>query len=201
MKLTKRNLVIALIVLILMGSTIISTMDMFGGGGPPEETPVIAVLETNKGVIEIELDEEAAPRTVRNFIRYVEDGVFDGTVFHRVMSGFMIQGGGFTSDGTQKDTRDPIPLESDNGLKNLRGTIAMARTSEPNSATNQFFINLVDNSFLNYGSDQPGYAVFGRVVSGMDVVDDIGSVSTGMRGPYSDWPVEDVIIERAYMKS
>lgn len=201
MKLTKRNLVIALIVLILMGSTIISTMDMFGGGGPPEETPVIAVLETNKGVIEIELDEEAAPRTVRNFIRYVEDGVFDGTVFHRVMSGFMIQGGGFTSDGTQKDTRDPIPLESDNGLKNLRGTIAMARTSEPNSATNQFFINLVDNSFLNYGSDQPGYAVFGRVVLGMDVVDDIGSVSTGMRGPYSDWPVEDVIIERAYMKS
>ena len=201
MKLTKKNLVIALIVLILMGSTIISTMDMFGGGGPPEETPVIAVLETNKGVFEIELDEEAAPTTVRNFIRYVEDGSFDGTIFHRVISGFMIQGGGFTPEGTQKDTRDPIPLESDNGLMNLRGTIAMARTSEPNSATNQFFINLVDNSFLNYGSGQPGYAVFGRVVSGMDVVDDIGSVSTEMRGPYSDWPIEDVIIERAHMKN
>ena len=201
MKLTKKNLVIALIVLILMGSTIISTMDMFGGGGPPEETPVIAVLETNRGVIEIELDEEAAPRTARNFIRYVEDGFFDGTIFHRVISGFMIQGGGFTSNNTQKDTRDPIPLESDNGLKNLRGTIAMARTSDPNSATSQFFINLVDNSFLNYGSGQDGYAVFGRVVSGMDVVDDIASVSTGMRGPYSDWPVDDVIIERAYMKS
>ncbi len=198
MKLTTRNLVIALIVLILMGSTIISTMDMFGGGGPPEETPVIAVLETSKGVIEIELDEEASPRTVRNFIRYVEDGSFDGTIFHRVMSGFMIQGGGFTPDGAQKDTRDPIQLESNNGLKNLRGTIAMARTSEPNSATNQFFINLVDNSFLNYGVGQPGYAVFGRVVSGMDVVDDIGSVSTE---PDSDWPVEDVVIERAYMKS
>ena len=201
MKLTTRNLVIALIVLILMGSTILSAMDMFGGGGPPEETPVIAVLETNKGVIEIELDEEASPRTVRNFIRYVEDGSFDGTVFHRVMSGFMIQGGGFTPDGTQKESRDPISLESDNGLKNLRGTIAMARTSEPNSATNQFFINLVDNSFLNYGAGQPGYAVFGRVISGMDVVDDIGSVSTDTRGPYSDWPVEDVVIERAYMKS
>ena len=201
MKLTKKNLVIALIVLILMGSTIISTMDMFGGGGPPEETPVIAVLETNKGVIEIEFDEEAAPTTVRNFIRYVEDGSFDGTIFHRVISGFMIQGGGFTPDGTQKDTRDPIPLESDNGLMNLRGTIAMARTSEPNSATNQFFINLVDNSFLNYGSGQPGYAVFGRVVSGMDVVDDIGSVSTEMREPYSYWPIEDVIIERAHMKN
>ena len=201
MKLTKRNLVIALIVLILMGSTILSAMDMFGGGEPPEETLVIAVIETNKGVIEIELDEEASSRTVRNFIRYVEDGSFDGTIFHRVMSGFMIQGGGFTPDGAQKDTRDPIPLESDNGLKNLRGTIAMARTSEPNSATNQFFINLVDNSFLNYGAGQPGYAVFGRVVSGMDVVDDIGSVSTETRGPYSDWPVEDVIIERAYMKS
>ncbi len=201
MKLTTRNLVIALIVLILMGSTIFSAMDMFGGGGPPEETLVIAVLETNKGVIEIELDEEASPRTVRNFIRYVEDGSFDGTIFHRVMSGFMIQGGGFTPDGTQKETRDPIQLESNNGLKNLRGTLAMARTSEPNSATNQFFINLVDNSFLNYGAGQPGYAVFGRVVSGMDVVDDIGSVSTETRGPYSDWPVEDVIIERAYMKS
>jgi len=201
MKLTKRNLVIALIVLILMGSTILSAMDMFGGGEPPEETLVIAVLETNKGVIEIELDEEASPRTVRNFIRYVEDGSFDGTIFHRVMSGFMIQGGGFTPDGTQKETRDPIQLESNNGLKNLRGTIAMARTPEPNSATNQFFINLVDNSFLNYGAGQPGYAVFGRVVSGMDVVDDIGSVSTDTRGPYSDWPVEDVVIERAYMKS
>ena len=201
MKITKKTLVVALIIFILMGSTIISTMNMFGGGGPPEETPVIAVLETNRGVIEIELDEEAAPRTARNFIRYVEDGFFDGSIFHRVISGFMIQGGGFTSNGTQKDTRDPIPLESNNGLKNLRGTIAMARTSDPNSATSQFFINLVDNAFLNYGSDQDGYAVFGRVVSGMDVVDDIASVSTGMRGPYSDWPVDDVIIERAYMKS
>ena len=201
MKITKKTLVVALIIFILMGSTIISTMNMFGGGGPPEETPVITVLETNRGVIEIELDEEAAPRTARNFIRYVEDGFFDGSIFHRVISGFMIQGGGFTSNGTQKDTRDPIPLESNNGLKNLRGTIAMARTSDPNSATSQFFINLVDNSFLNYGSGQDGYAVFGRVVSGMDVVDDIASVSTGMRGPYSDWPVDDVIIERAYMKS
>ena len=201
MKITKKTLVVALIIFILMGSTIISTMNMFGGGGPPEETPVIAVLETNRGVIEIELDEEAAPRTARNFIRYVEDGFFDGSIFHRVISGFMIQGGGFTSNGTQKDTRDPIPLESNNGLKNLRGTIAMARTSDPNSATSQFFINLVDNSPLNYGSGQDGYAVFGRVVSGMDVVDDIASVSTGIRGPYSDWPVDDVIIERAYMKS
>jgi cyclophilin family peptidyl-prolyl cis-trans isomerase len=176
-------------------------MDMFGGGEPSEEASVIAVLETNKGVIEIELDEEAAPRTVRNFIRYIEDGFFDGTIFHRVIPSFMIQGGGFTSDGIQKDTREPIPLESDNGLKNLRGSIAMARTSEPNSATSQFFINLADNPFLNYRSSQPGYAVFGRVVSGMDIVNEIASVSTEMKGPYSDWPVEDIIIEKAFMKT
>jgi peptidyl-prolyl cis-trans isomerase B (cyclophilin B) len=201
MKLTKRNLVITLTVLILTGSTILSTMDMFGGEVLSEEAPVIAVLETNRGVIEIELDEEAAPITVSNFIRYIEDGFFDGTIFHRVIPGFMIQGGGFMSDGTQKDTRDPIQLESDNGLKNLRGSIAMARTSDPNSATSQFFINLADNPFLNYRSSQPGYAVFGRVVSGMDIVNDIASVSTGMKGPYSDWPVEDIIIERVYMKT
>ncbi|UCD46164.1 MAG: peptidyl-prolyl cis-trans isomerase [Candidatus Bathyarchaeota archaeon] len=160
----------------------------------------MAVLETSMGVIEIELDWERARVTVRNFVRYVESGFFDGTVFHRVISGFMIQGGGFLPDGTQKETRNPIKLEADNGLKNVRGMVAMARTSDPNSATSQFFINLADNDFLDSAPGNLGYAVFGEVVSGMDVIDEIAAVSTESRGRYDDWPVEDVVIERAYMK-
>ncbi len=161
----------------------------------------IAVLETNKGVIEIELDRAKAPVTVDNFVKYVKDGFFDGTIFHRVIPGFMIQGGGFTPDGEQKMTRQPIRLESRNGLKNTKGTLAMARTNDPDSATSQFFINLIDNAFLNASPGNQGYAVFGRVTAGMDVVEAIAKVRTGPHPPHGDWPREDIVVKRAYMKA
>ncbi len=161
----------------------------------------IVVLETSKGNIEIELDAGNAPITVENFLGYVNSGFYDGTVFHRVIPNFMVQGGGFTPDGTQKPTNPAIKLESDNGLKNNRGTVAMARTNQPDSATSQFFINVVDNAFLDYAPGNDGYAVFGKVVSGMDVVDEIKEVPTTVKFKfYADWPVEDVIIEKAYVK-
>lgn len=161
----------------------------------------IVVLETSKGNIEIELDSEHAPVTVENFLGYVNSGFYDGTVFHRVIPNFMVQGGGFTPDGTQKHTNPAIKLESDNGLKNTRGTVAMARTNNPDSATSQFFINVVDNPFLDYAPGNDGYAVFGKVVSGMDVVDEIKDVPTTVKFKfYADWPVEDVIIGKAYVK-
>jgi cyclophilin family peptidyl-prolyl cis-trans isomerase len=142
------------------------------------------ILETTKGAIEVELDHEKAPVTAANFVQYVEDGHFGGTIFHRVIPGFMIQGGGFTPGGAQKHARDPIKLESKNGLKNRRGAIAMARTMVPDSATCQFFINLVDNGFLDYSRGNDGYAVFGKVTEGMDVVDAITRVRTGSKGPH-----------------
>ena len=157
-------------------------------------------LETSMGNIEIELATKEAPVTTENFLSYVEDDFFDDTVFHRVIPGFMIQGGGFTPNGTQKPTGDPIVLESDNGLKNKRGTIAMARTSDPNSATSQFFINLVDNAFLDKSSGNDGYAVFGEVIEGLDVVDTIGGVMTSTKGYYDDWPEENIVIIGAYVK-
>lgn len=202
MKLDSKTLVASLIIVLFLGSGVITIINTFWGGAKEvqEEASEIAVLETSMGVIEIELDREKAPVTVRNFVRYVENGFFEGTVFHRVIPGFMVQGGGFLPDGTQKETRDPIKLEAGNGLKNDKGTIAMARTSDPDSATSQFFINLVDNDFLNSAPGNLGYAVFGKVISGMDVVDEIAAVTTENRGPYGDWPVEDVVIERAYMK-
>ena len=160
----------------------------------------IAILETSKGNIEIELNREKAPATVANFISYVKSGQYDGTVFHRVIPGFMIQGGGFTADGTQKPTNAPIKLESSNGLKNEIGTVAMARTNDPNSATCQFFINVADNTFLNYAPNNPGYAVFGKVTTGIDVMNVIAKSQTGNRGPNSDWPVQDITIKKAYMK-
>ncbi len=156
-------------------------------------------LTTNKGDITIEMYADEAPVTVKNFLGYVESGFFDGLIFHRVIDGFMIQGGGFTPDMQQKSTGDPIQNEADNGLKNEAGTIAMARTGEPHSATAQFFINLENNDFLNHTGKNPqgwGYAVFGKVTEGMDVVKQIGSVSTGRVGPYSDVPEEPVIIEQ-----
>ena len=166
-----------------------------------EEPEEIAVIETTMGTIEVELDREHAPATVENFVRYVNEGFYDGTVFHRVIESFMIQGGGFTPGGEQKETRSPIPLESQNGLSNTRGAIAMARTYVPDSATSQFYINVVDNGgMLDYAPGNPGYAVFGKVVSGMEVVDAIKSVPTGTRGQNADWPVEDIVITRAYMK-
>ena len=145
------------------------------------------LMETSLGNIVLELDRTKAPKSVENFIKYVQDGFYDGTIFHRVISNFMIQGGGFTSDYTQKPTRAPINNEADNGLQNMRGTIAMARTGDPHSATAQFFINTVDNDFLNHSAPNPrgwGYAVFGKVVEGMDVVDKIRAVSTGSGGPF-----------------
>ena len=155
---------------------------------------------TNKGVIDIELDHEHAPKTCANFEQYVRDGFYNGTIFHRVIKGFMIQGGGFEQGMKQKPTRDPIENEAANGLKNDKYTIAMARTSDPHSATAQFFINVKDNSFLDHRSKDPqgwGYAVFGKVIRGQDVVDQIAAVKTGSRGYYEDVPMQPVIIKRA----
>ena len=151
---------------------------------------------TNHGVIDIELDFDKAPITAKNFQQYAEDGFYNGTIFHRVIPGFMIQGGGHTADMKEKPTREPIANEAHNGLKNTRGTIAMARTSNPHSATSQFFINLVDNDALNPGgADAYGYAVFGKVVSGMSTVDAIAKVKTGARLPYADVPEKTVTIQ------
>ena len=159
-------------------------------------------LQTTMGDILIELDDQAAPVTVKNFLEYVEDGFFNGKIFHRVIPNFMIQGGGFSEDMRQDKTRDPIVNEANNGLKNERGTIAMARTNDPNSATAQFFINHTDNDFLNYaGQANPGYAVFGKTVEGMDVVDAIAAVKTTTRNGMDDVPVEPVVITSATVVS
>jgi cyclophilin family peptidyl-prolyl cis-trans isomerase len=158
------------------------------------------VFETTKGNIEIQLYRDNAPITVENFVNYVNSGFYNGTIFHRVIPNFMIQGGGFTADGKQKKTNAPIKLESNNNLKNKAGTIAMARTSVPDSATAQFFINVVDNPSLDYVIGNPGYAVFGKVVYGMDTVNAIKNVETGANGMMADWPVEDIIITGAYMR-
>ncbi|NIP29752.1 MAG: peptidylprolyl isomerase A [Candidatus Dadabacteria bacterium] len=156
---------------------------------------IMVLISTNMGDIKLELDKENAPITVDNFISYLEGGFYDNTIFHRVIPNFMIQGGGFNEDMSQKTTKDPIKNEADNGLSNDRGTIAMARTSVVDSATSQFFINLNDNSFLNHGARDFGYAVFGKVIEGMDVVEKIGTVKTGSVGPYRDVPTEAVVIK------
>jgi peptidyl-prolyl cis-trans isomerase B (cyclophilin B) len=157
-------------------------------------------LHTSFGIIALDLDAERAPETVKNFLAYVESGFYSNTVFHRVIDGFMVQGGGFEPGMSQKSTRGTIKNEADNGLKNERYTIAMARTSEPHSASSQFFINVKDNGFLDHTGTNAqgwGYCVFGKVVEGRDVVDKIKQVKTGKRGGHADVPVEDVIIERA----
>ncbi|MBP5990715.1 MAG: peptidyl-prolyl cis-trans isomerase [Piscinibacter sp.] len=157
---------------------------------------------TSAGDIVVELDAAKAPKTVANFVEYVKAGHYDGTIFHRVIPNFMIQGGGMTPDMKEKATRAPIPLESGNGLDNLRGTLAMARTMDPNSATAQFFINVVDNGFLNKAQsrDGNGYAVFGKVVSGMEVVDKIRAVPTGNKGMHQNVPLEPVVINKATLE-
>ncbi|MCD8481928.1 MAG: peptidyl-prolyl cis-trans isomerase [Verrucomicrobia bacterium] len=152
------------------------------------------LISTNKGDIVLELFEQEAPISTENFLRYVQDGFYNGTIFHRVIPGFMIQGGGFTPSMTEKSTRPPIRNEAGNRIRNMRGTVAMARTSAIDSATAQFFINVVDNHFLNGDGIVDGYAVFGRVVSGMDVVDAISVVTTNRVGPHSDIPADPVII-------
>jgi len=155
-------------------------------------------LKTNQGEIVVEVFADKAPKSAENFVQYVKDGHYNGTAFHRVIDGFMIQGGGFDADMKQKSTRAPIENEAKNGLKNERGTLAMARTADPHSASSQFFINLVPNTFLDYPSrDGWGYAVFGKVVKGMDVVDKISKVATGNRGFHQNVPVEAVVVESA----
>ena len=156
-------------------------------------------LMTNLGTIAIALDFENAPNSATNFQQYCEEGFYEGTIFHRVINGFMIQGGGMTSDMSPKDTRASIKNEADNGLKNVKGSLAMARTGDPHSATAQFFINVSDNDFLDHTSKTPqgwGYAVFGQVVEGLDVVDTIKTVKTGHRGGHRDVPLETIVIEK-----
>ncbi len=162
-------------------------------------SPTVA-LDTNHGRIVLELDADKAPKTVENFLQYVRSGFYDGTIFHRVIPDFMIQGGGFATDMRQKPTKAPIQNEADNRVLNDRGTIAMARTNDPHSATAQFFINLKDNTFLNHTGKNPqgwGYAAFGKVVEGTDVVDRIARVRTGSRGGHENVPTEPVVIEKA----
>jgi peptidyl-prolyl cis-trans isomerase A (cyclophilin A) len=154
-------------------------------------------FETSHGSFTIELFPKEAPVTVENFLKYVDDGFFDGTIFHRIVPGFVIQGGGLTADFDNKETRDPIQNEAKNGLKNGRGWLSMARTSDINSATSQFFVNLSDNAFLDHGPRDYGYAVFGRVTEGMETVDKIAKVKTGRRKGYQDAPMDDVIIVSA----
>ncbi|KWT84361.1 MULTISPECIES: peptidylprolyl isomerase [unclassified Variovorax] len=176
---------------------LVSTLSLAGAGWAQQAAPRVK-LATSAGDIVVELAPDKAPRTVENFLQYVRDKHYDGTVFHRVIDGFMIQGGGFTPELRQKPTRAPVPLEASNGLKNDKYTIAMARTSNPNSATSQFFINVKDNAMLNAPNpDGHGYTVFGKVVAGTEVVDKIRAVRTGNKGGMQDVPLESVTIESA----
>ncbi|MFT0773247.1 peptidylprolyl isomerase [Psychrobacter aquimaris] len=164
------------------------------------DMPPVVELETNMGAIVIELNEEKAPKTVENFLNYVKSGQYDGTIFHRIIDGFMIQGGGMDAEMNEKPTNAPIENEADNGLKNEKGTIAMARTQDPHSATSQFFINVKDNDFLNHSGKNMqgwGYTVFGKVTSGMDVIEKMRSVPTGRFGMHADVPKEPVVINSA----
>jgi peptidyl-prolyl cis-trans isomerase A (cyclophilin A) len=203
MKLNRKMIISILVIAVLGLSSFVAWNQLFG---PPSE---VAVFETSMGTIEIQLDRQKAPITVENFVKYVKTSYYDGTVFHRVMPGFVIQGGGYTTTA-EKVAGAPIKLESNNGLKNLAGTIAMARTDDPDSATSQFFINLVDDPDLDYSTTYSGYAVFGKVVAGMSVVNSIAAVKTETRYiffpsynqtiPFPDWPIQDVVVTRAYMK-
>lgn len=212
MKLDRKKIISIFVLFLFSGSVLSLAANLFMNPTTPEETEaVIVVLETTKGNIEIELDEEKAPVTVENFLTYVNAGYYDGLCFHRVMYGFVVQGGGFEPDGTYKNTMEPIEIESDNGLSNVNGTIAMARSAEPDSATSQFYFNIADNDALDYvDAENPGYTVFGKVVSGMDVVMDIAQSETSVHEVYyadydytgmvEDWPIDDIIITSAYVK-
>lgn len=188
-----KNILVCACIVVLLGFTA-------GCGGKPKGGKYMVVLETTHGEIVIELDADKAPVTVENFLAYVDAGHYDGTIFHRVIPKFMIQGGGFTEEMKEKPHRGPIKNEADNGLKNKRGTLAMARTQDINSATAQFFINLVDNAVLDHGGRDFGYAVFGKVTEGMKVVDKIAAVKTADRGGFEDVPVKPVIIKSARRK-
>ena len=190
-RLTRAMRAVALAGLLAAGAAQAQSAAAPGTAGAPRAT-----IRTSMGPIVVELYPDKAPKSVENFMQYARDGFYDGTVFHRVIPNFMIQGGGMTRDLQRKPTRAPIPLEAKNGLKNETGTLAMARTSDPNSATSQFFINVADNASLDAPSpDGHGYAVFGRVVSGMDTVDKIRRVRTTTSGPHRDVPAEPVVIE------
>lgn len=182
--------------LALLGLCVLPMVD--AAAAPPDANPVV-VLDTSLGPITLELDQAKAPITVGNFLKYVDSGHYNGTIFHRVIPRFMIQGGGFGAEMREKPVGRPIQNEAGNGLRNRRGTLAMARTSDPDSATAQFFINLADNSFLDRAEAQDGfgYAVFGRVTGGMDVVDKMAGVSTGRRGPHEAVPAEPILITSA----
>ena len=188
-----------------MRMTFVATLVLLAAAAPGDAQEAAkgntqVVLETTKGKIVLELYPDKAPVTVKNFLSYVDAKFYDGTIFHRVIPNFMIQGGGFTADMNQKPTSDPIQNEADNGLKNQRGTIAMARTNIPDSATSQFFVNSVNNDFLNFKSKSAqgwGYAVFGKVVEGLDVVDAISAVKTGTSGRFRDVPTEPVVLKSA----
>jgi cyclophilin family peptidyl-prolyl cis-trans isomerase len=203
MKISRKALLSILAAIILLTSGIVAWTQFF----QPKE---VVVIETTMGTIEVELDRQHAPVTVENFVQYVKDGFYDGTIFHRVYAGFVVQAGGYTPDESEKTTRASIKLETNVGLSNAVGTIAMARQTAPDSATSQFYINLVDNALLDYKSaSSPGYAVFGKVVSGMDVVNSIAKVPVETRMvdipgygeyPFEKWPVEDIVITRAYIK-
>ena len=164
------------------------------------DTMKTVVIETNMGEFEIELFEKQAPISTENFLAYVNEGYYDGLIFHRVISNFMIQGGGFDKDLNKKQTKDSIKNEADKGLKNEKYTLAMARTGEVDSATSQFFVNVADNYFLDHGTKDFGYAVFGKVISGFDIVDKIKAVQTTTKGHYSDVPVEPVVMTKVYVK-
>ncbi|SAL43485.1 peptidyl-prolyl cis-trans isomerase A [Caballeronia choica] len=190
-----------LLMLALGSAALIANAPAFAQAAPQAAHPGV-LFKTSQGDIRVELYPEKAPKTVANFLDYVKSGQYNGTIFHRVIPGFMIQGGGFSTSFVEKPTRAPIPLESKNGLKNSVGTLAMARTSDPNSATAQFFINTVDNTGLDYPNpDGNGYAVFGKVTAGMDVVKKIEGTPTTTRGPMADVPQKPVIIESATVVS
>ena len=203
MKFNRKMAMNIFLLFLFSGSIIIPSVNILM---KPKAAPVAtAVITTSMGIIEIELDSESSPSTVQNFITYATSGYYEGLVFHRVISGFMVQGGGFDTEGVFKTPNDPIVNEANNGLLNLEGTIAMARTNDPNSASSQFFINTADNTFLDYqNAENPGYSVFGTVVKGMDIVLEMEGVEAATRDAYfpefdfsqpmDDWPVEDIII-------
>ena len=206
MKFTRKTVISVIIILVFLTSSLVVFSQFFNNSLSAE----VVVFETSLGNFEVQLDRQKAPLTVENFVKYVKTGFYNGTVFHRVESGFVIQGGDFTAAGTEKATSTPIKLESNNGLKNLVGTIAMARTSDPNSATSQFYLNLVDNTRLDYSTTNKGYAVFGKVVSGMDVIHKIAAVKIktrmiyladyNMTYPFENWPEQDIVIKKASVK-
>ena len=211
MKLERKKIISIFILFLFSGSIISMAASIFMKPKTDETEGTIVVIETSLGDIEVELDAEKAPVTVQNFLTYVNAGWYDGLCFHRVMFGFVIQGGGFEPDGTYKNTMEPIVSESDNGLSNTNGTIAMARSADPDSATSQFYFNIADNTALDYVDEEnPGYTVFGEVISGMDVVMDIARAETDLHevyyadfdytGTVEDWPVEDILIISAYVK-